>query len=175
MGIEEKEHTIQNWKPLIISICKKYTRDFPVEDSDLYQECCIKFLKCVELFDPKYEVKFITYLHVAITRCCQRFQQDECERRKKFKCWPPENEEWHFDDQLLAVDYRDNEKSSASVDLHAMMQDFEPRTKKIMKMHLEGHTLASISKKHKISRERVRQILEKTKNQIISKNNWDCS
>jgi DNA-directed RNA polymerase sigma subunit (sigma70/sigma32) len=56
-----------------------------------------------------------------------------------------------------------------------MLESFDARTKDMMMLHIEGHTLAFIGEKHKISRERVRQILEKAKKQIIFENNWDCS
>jgi RNA polymerase sigma factor (sigma-70 family) len=43
-------------------------------------------------------------------------------------------------------------------------KNLTPRRKEILEMHLEGKTLQEIGEKFGISRERVRQILEKLKN-----------
>ncbi len=46
-----------------------------------------------------------------------------------------------------------------------------PRRKEVMEMYLQGKTLQEIGDKFGISRERVRQIVDKLKNFIPDKNN----
>lgn len=71
-----KERLIQGNFPLIKSIVKNY-QNKGVEYDDLYQIGCVGFLKAINNFDEKYEVKFSTYAVPMIAGEIKRFLRDD--------------------------------------------------------------------------------------------------
>lgn len=71
-----KERLIQGNFPLIKSIIKNY-QNKGVDYDDLYQIGCVGFLKAINNFDPKYDVKFSTYAVPMIAGEIKRFLRDD--------------------------------------------------------------------------------------------------
>ena len=71
-----KEKLIQGNFPLIKSIIKTY-QNKGVEYDDLYQLGCVGFLKAINNFDEKFEVKFSTYAVPMIAGEIKRFLRDD--------------------------------------------------------------------------------------------------
>lgn len=71
-----KEKLIQGNFPLIKSIIKNY-QNKGVDYDDLYQIGCVGFLKAINNFDEKYEVKFSTYAVPMIAGEIKRFLRDD--------------------------------------------------------------------------------------------------
>ncbi|MBR2909847.1 MAG: SigB/SigF/SigG family RNA polymerase sigma factor [Clostridia bacterium] len=73
---EAKEKLIQGNFPLIKSIIKNY-QNKGVDYDDLYQLGCVGFLKAINNFDEKFEVKFSTYAVPMIAGEIKRFLRDD--------------------------------------------------------------------------------------------------
>ena len=74
---DEKAKTLifeQN-SPLIKSIIKRF-RNKGVEYEDLYQIACIGFIKAIQNFDEKFEVKFSTYCVPMVIGEIKRYMRD---------------------------------------------------------------------------------------------------
>ena len=71
-----KEKLIQGNFPLIKSIIKNY-QNKGVEYDDLYQLGCVGFLKAINNFDEKFEVKFSTYAVPMIAGEIKRYLRDD--------------------------------------------------------------------------------------------------
>lgn len=71
-----KEKLVQGNFPLIKSIVKNY-QNKGVDYEDLYQIGCVGFLKAINNFDEKYEVKFSTYAVPMIAGEIKRFLRDD--------------------------------------------------------------------------------------------------
>lgn len=71
-----KEKLIQGNFPLIKSIVKSY-QNKGVEYEDLYQIGCVGFLKAINNFDEKFDVKFSTYAVPMIAGEIKRFLRDD--------------------------------------------------------------------------------------------------
>lgn len=71
-----KERLIQGNFPLIKSIVKTY-QNKGVEYDDLYQLGCVGFLKAINNFDEKFDVKFSTYAVPMIAGEIKRFLRDD--------------------------------------------------------------------------------------------------
>jgi len=71
-----KERLMQGYFPLIKSIIRNY-QNKGVEYDDLYQIGCVGFLKAINNFDKKYEVKFSTYAVPMIAGEIKRFLRDD--------------------------------------------------------------------------------------------------
>lgn len=71
-----KERLIQGNFPLIKSIVRNY-QNKGVDYDDLYQIGCVGFLKAINNFDEKYEVKFSTYAVPMIAGEIKRFLRDD--------------------------------------------------------------------------------------------------
>ena len=163
----EKEHTIENWKPLIIKICRRYTDERPIEDSEMFAECCIKFMRCVELYDATREIKFITYLYAAIEKTCCGLRKKENKRKKI------EKTDFYFQDNNLKenliayeedyVDHVDNIYNVAKV-----LALLDTRTQYIMLERSRGRTLESIGSEMGLSKERIRQLIEIGKKKVLA-------
>ena len=73
---DAKEKLIQGNFPLIKSVVKNY-QNKGVDYDDLYQLGCVGFLKAINNFDEKYEVKFSTYAVPMIAGEIKRFLRDD--------------------------------------------------------------------------------------------------
>ena len=73
---QAKERLIQGNFPLIKSIVRNY-QNKGVDYDDLYQIGCVGFLKAINNFDEKYEVKFSTYAVPMIAGEIKRFLRDD--------------------------------------------------------------------------------------------------
>ena len=71
-----KERLIQGNFPLIKSIVKNY-QNKGVDYDDLYQIGCVGFLKAINNFEEKFEVKFSTYAVPMIAGEIKRFLRDD--------------------------------------------------------------------------------------------------
>lgn len=71
-----KDKLIQGNFPLIKSIVKNY-QNKGVDYEDLYQIGCVGFLKAINNFDEKYDVKFSTYAVPMIAGEIKRFLRDD--------------------------------------------------------------------------------------------------
>ena len=71
-----KEKLIQGNFPLIKSIIKNY-QNKGVEYDDLYQLGCVGFLKAINNFDERFEVKFSTYAVPMIAGEIKRYLRDD--------------------------------------------------------------------------------------------------
>lgn len=74
--IQAKDKLIQGNFPLIKSIVKNY-QNKGVEYDDLYQIGCVGFLKAINNFDEKFDVKFSTYAVPMIAGEIKRFLRDD--------------------------------------------------------------------------------------------------
>ena len=74
--IDAKDRLIQGNFPLIKSIVKNY-QNKGVDYDDLYQIGCVGFLKAINNFDEKFEVKFSTYAVPMIAGEIKRFLRDD--------------------------------------------------------------------------------------------------
>lgn len=75
-NLEAKDKLIQGNFPLIKSIVKNY-QNKGVDYDDLYQIGCVGFLKAINNFDEKFEVKFSTYAVPMIAGEIKRFLRDD--------------------------------------------------------------------------------------------------
>ena len=75
-SVEAKEKLIQGNFPLIKSVVKNY-QNKGVDYDDLYQIGCVGFLKAINNFDKKYDVKFSTYAVPMIAGEIKRFLRDD--------------------------------------------------------------------------------------------------
>lgn len=73
---DAKEKLIQGNFPLIKSIVKNY-QNKGVDYDDLYQIGCVGFLKAINNFDEKFDVKFSTYAVPMIAGEIKRFLRDD--------------------------------------------------------------------------------------------------
>ena len=73
---EAKNKLIQGNFPLIKSIVRNY-QNKGVDYDDLYQLGCVGFLKAINNFDEKFEVKFTTYAVPMIAGEIKRFLRDD--------------------------------------------------------------------------------------------------
>lgn len=73
---DAKERLIQGNFPLIKSIVKNY-QNKGVDYDDLYQIGCVGFLKAINNFDEKFDVKFSTYAVPMIAGEIKRFLRDD--------------------------------------------------------------------------------------------------
>jgi RNA polymerase sporulation-specific sigma factor len=71
-----KEELILMNSPLIKSILRRYI-GHGVEYDDLYQLGCLGFVKAINKYDPKYNVKFTTYAMPLIMGEMKRFLRDD--------------------------------------------------------------------------------------------------
>jgi len=71
-----KEVLIINNSPLVKSVVRRY-RNKGVEYDDLYQLGCVGFVKAVNNFDEKFNVKFSTYAVPMIAGEIKRFLRDD--------------------------------------------------------------------------------------------------
>jgi RNA polymerase sporulation-specific sigma factor len=71
-----KEELILTNSPLIKSILRRYIGR-GVEYDDLYQLGCMGFVKAINKYDPKYNVKFTTYAMPLIMGEIKRFLRDD--------------------------------------------------------------------------------------------------
>jgi RNA polymerase sporulation-specific sigma factor len=71
-----KEELIVSNSPLIKSVLRRYIGR-GVEYDDLYQLGCLGFVKAINKYDPKYEVKFTTYAMPLIMGEIKRFLRDD--------------------------------------------------------------------------------------------------
>jgi len=163
----EKEHIIENWIPLICKIVGKYTDERPVTDTDLYQECCMKFMRAAELFDPDKDIKFITYLYATINKTCWRWRKKEFSRRKKERAGI-HYEDGNINEDLLAYDERILDKFAANEDADKFLAVLDNRSQYILRQRADGRTLEEIGTELSISRERVRQITELAYKKILA-------
>lgn len=76
-GDEQAKNTLvkQN-QPLIKSLLRRYLGK-GVEYDDLFQLGCLGFVKAINKFDPKYQVKFTTYATPLIIGEIKRFLRDD--------------------------------------------------------------------------------------------------
>lgn len=70
-----KEFVFNHNAPLIKSIIRRFN-DKGVEYEDLYQIACIGFLKAINNFDEKFEVKFSTYCVPMVIGEIKRYMRD---------------------------------------------------------------------------------------------------
>ncbi len=75
-NIDAKEKLIEHNYPLVKSVIKRY-QSKRLEYEDLYQLGCLGFLKAIENFDEKYNVKFSTYAVPMIAGEVKRFLRDD--------------------------------------------------------------------------------------------------
>ncbi|MCQ2382690.1 MAG: sigma-70 family RNA polymerase sigma factor [Clostridia bacterium] len=76
-GDEQAKNTlVQQNQPLIKSLLRRYLGK-GVEYDDLYQLGCLGFVKAINKFDPKYQVKFTTYATPLIIGEIKRFLRDD--------------------------------------------------------------------------------------------------
>ena len=73
---EAKDKLIQGNFPLIKSIVKNF-QNKGVDYEDLYQIGCVGFLKAINNFDVKFDVKFSTYAVPMIAGEIKRFLRDD--------------------------------------------------------------------------------------------------
>lgn len=73
---QAKEKLIECNFPLIKSIVARF-KNKGVDYDDLYQLGCVGFLKAIENFDPKFDVKFSTYAVPMIAGEIKRFLRDD--------------------------------------------------------------------------------------------------
>lgn len=73
---QAKETLVTQNSPLIKSLLKRYIGK-GVEYDDLYQLGCLGFVKAINKFDPKYNVKFTTYATPLIIGEIKRFLRDD--------------------------------------------------------------------------------------------------
>ncbi len=73
---QAKNLLVQQNQPLIKSLLKRYLGK-GVEYDDLYQLGCLGFVKAINKFDPKYQVKFTTYATPLIIGEIKRFLRDD--------------------------------------------------------------------------------------------------
>ena len=71
-----KNLLVQQNQPLIKSLLRRYLGK-GVEFDDLYQLGCLGFVKAINKFDPKYQVKFTTYATPLIIGEIKRFLRDD--------------------------------------------------------------------------------------------------
>lgn len=71
-----KNLLVQQNQPLIKSLLRRYLGK-GVEYDDLYQLGCLGFVKAINKFDPKYQVKFTTYATPLIIGEIKRFLRDD--------------------------------------------------------------------------------------------------
>jgi RNA polymerase sporulation-specific sigma factor len=71
-----KEELILTNSPLIKSVLRRYIGR-GVEYDDLYQLGCLGFVKAINKYDPKYNVKFTTYAMPLIMGEIKRFLRDD--------------------------------------------------------------------------------------------------
>ena len=76
-GDEQAKNTLvkQN-QPLIKSLLRRYLGK-GIEYDDLFQLGCLGFVKAINKFDPKYQVKFTTYATPLIVGEIKRFLRDD--------------------------------------------------------------------------------------------------
>ena len=74
--VQAKEELLNGNFPLIKSIVKSY-QNKGVDYDDLYQIGCVGFLKAINNFDCKYQVKFSTYAVPMIAGEIKRFLRDD--------------------------------------------------------------------------------------------------
>ena len=74
--VDAKDKLIQGNFPLIKSIVKNY-QNKGVDYEDLYQIGCVGFLKAINNFDEKFDVKFSTYAVPMIAGEIKRFLRDD--------------------------------------------------------------------------------------------------
>lgn len=75
-SLEAKDKLIQGNFPLIKSIVKNF-QNKGVDYEDLYQIGCVGFLKAINNFDVKFDVKFSTYAVPMIAGEIKRFLRDD--------------------------------------------------------------------------------------------------
>lgn len=75
-SVEAKDKLIQGNFPLIKSIVKNF-QNKGVDYEDLYQIGCVGFLKAINNFDVKFDVKFSTYAVPMIAGEIKRFLRDD--------------------------------------------------------------------------------------------------
>ncbi|MBS7401001.1 MAG: sigma-70 family RNA polymerase sigma factor [Eubacteriales bacterium] len=76
-GDEQAKNTlVQQNQPLIKSLLRRYLGK-GVEYDDLFQLGCLGFVKAINKFDPKYQVKFTTYATPLIIGEIKRFLRDD--------------------------------------------------------------------------------------------------
>lgn len=73
---QAKERLVECNYPLIKSIVARF-KNKGVEYDDLYQLGCVGFLKAIDNFDPKFEVRFSTYAVPMIAGEIKRFLRDD--------------------------------------------------------------------------------------------------
>ncbi len=73
---QAKNLLVQQNQPLIKSLLRRYLGK-GVEYDDLFQLGCLGFVKAINKFDPKYQVKFTTYATPLIIGEIKRFLRDD--------------------------------------------------------------------------------------------------
>ena len=73
---QAKNVLVQQNQPLIKSLLRRYLGK-GVEYDDLYQLGCLGFVKAINKFNPKYQVKFTTYATPLIIGEIKRFLRDD--------------------------------------------------------------------------------------------------
>ena len=73
---QAKNSLIENNSPLVKSVVRRY-KNKGVEYDDLYQLGCVGFVKAINNFDEKYNVKFSTYAVPMIAGEIKRFLRDD--------------------------------------------------------------------------------------------------
>ena len=73
---QAKNILVEKNQPLIKSLLRRYLGK-GVEYDDLYQLGCLGFVKAINKFDPKYQVKFTTYATPLIIGEIKRFLRDD--------------------------------------------------------------------------------------------------
>jgi RNA polymerase sigma factor (sigma-70 family) len=84
---EKNEIVFEDYIGLIWSIVyKNHLKDI-IEDDDLFQELCLVWLKCKEVYKPVFGVKFSSYFYTAATNRVLRLREQ----------WNPESQLWSLD------------------------------------------------------------------------------
>ena len=86
--MEKNEIVFEDYIGLIWSIIYKNRIKDIIEDDDLFQELCLVWLKCKEVYKPVFGVKFSSYFYTAAQNRVLRLK-----------------EQWNPDSQLWSLDY----------------------------------------------------------------------
>ena len=145
---------------------KRFGADGPMDDSDQFSRGCVGLMHAKQRFDPSRNVKFSTYASFWIRAYMQRdhYFVDQSVDTVPFSNFSRKSEDGEFE---IAVDRRSRHTEDVSVQDEArrameIIRRADPRWADIVEMRfVRGMHLREIGEEVSLSKERVRQILER--------------
>jgi RNA polymerase sigma factor (sigma-70 family) len=124
-------------------------------DDDLYQIACIALLEACATYDQS-KGSLEAYAHKAM----RHDVLDELAKRKRYSVEVPYSDRAGDDGEDYVISAVDAESVLRRV------REQSPRTAEMLKMRLEGATLAEIGEAYNLTHERIRQILSKAREML---------